>query len=159
VLGYLANDVRHQIRFYGSFILPFDINFGTNFYWFSGYPYTESVSMLYDDGGATGHSGFYYTYNIVPRGTSGRFPSVWRLDFRVEKKFRVKKLFTVSVYADMFNVLNQQNELTRDNSLGEAELVGAIGGDYVMTWNNPQYGQFTTWFAPMSIFIGAKVEW
>jgi hypothetical protein len=159
MLGYLPNDVRHQIRFYGSFILPFDINFGTNFYWFSGYPYTDYIDMLYDDGGATGHSGLYFNYNVVPRGESGRYPSVWRLDFRVEKKFRVKKLFTISVYADMFNVLNQQNELTIDNYLGEGELIGAIGGDYVTTWKNPRYGQFATWFAPMSIFIGAKVEW
>jgi hypothetical protein len=158
-LGYLPNDVRHQIRFYGSFILPWDINFGVNLYWFSGYPYTESVDMYYDDGGATGHSGRYFNYFVDPRGSSGRYPAEWRIDLRVEKKFRIKKLFTISVYADIFNVLNQQNELTRDNYLGEAELLGAVGGPYVMTWDNPRYGQFSSWFAPMSMFIGAKVEW
>jgi hypothetical protein len=159
MLGYLDNDVRHQVRFYGSFILPWDINFGTNMYWFSGYPYTNSISMLYDDGGATYHSGNLYTYFVDPKGSSGRYPAVWRLDFRVEKKFRVKKLFTVSVYADMFNVLNQQNEISRDNGIGEGELLGAIGGNYVITYENPGFTQFDSWFAPMSIFIGAKVEW
>jgi hypothetical protein len=159
-LGYLGNDVRHMVRFYGSFILPWDINFGVNLYWFSGYPYTESLSMLYEDGGATYHDGQYYTYLLDPRGESGRYPAEWRLDLRVEKKFRIKKLFTVSVYADIFNVLNQQNELSRDNGLGEAELIGAVGSnDYVITYNNPRYGQFSSWFAPTSIFIGAKVEW
>jgi hypothetical protein len=159
-LGYLGNDVRHMARFYGSFILPWDINFGVNLYWFSGYPYTDSYDMLYEDGGATGHDGLYYTYYADPRGESGRYPAEWRLDLRVEKKFRIKKLFTVSVYADIFNILNQQEEIERDNWLGEAELIGAVGSnDYVVTYNNPSYGTFTEWFAPMSIFIGAKVEW
>jgi hypothetical protein len=159
-LGYLPNDVRHQVRFYGSFILPWDINFGVNLYWFSGYPYTDSYDMLWEDGGATGHDGQWYTYYADPRGESGRYPAEWRLDLRVEKKFRIKKLFTVSVYADIFNILNQQEEITRDNWLGEAELLGAVGSnDYVVTYNNPSYGTFTEWFAPLSIFIGAKVEW
>jgi hypothetical protein len=159
-LGFLNNDVRHMLRFYGSFILPWDINFGVNLYWFSGYPYTESVDMLYEDGGATYHDGLYYTYYVDPRGGSGRYPTEWRLDLRVEKKFKIKKLFTLSVYADIFNILNQQNELSRDNWLGEAELIGAVGSnDYVITYDNPRYGQFSEWFAPMSIFIGAKVEW
>jgi flagellar basal body rod protein FlgB len=159
-LGYLGNDVRHQLRFYGSVILPFDINFGVNFYWFSGYPYTESVDMYYEDGGATMHDGNYYTYLVDPSGESGRYPSEWRLDLRLEKKFKVKKLFTASVYIDAFNILNQQNELSRDNWLGEAVLTGAVGSnDYVMTYDNPKYGQFTSWYAPMSFFIGAKVEW
>ena len=158
-LGYLGNDVRHQLRFYGSVILPFDINFGVNFYWFSGYPYTEDVDMYYTDGGATGHDGQYFSYLIDERGTSGRYPAEWRLDLRAEKKFKIKKLFTVSVYADIFNILNQQNEIARDNWVGEAELLGGVGGPYVMTYDNPRYGQFSQWFAPMSIFIGAKVEW
>jgi hypothetical protein len=159
-LGWLGNDTRHQARFYGSFILPFDINAGVNFYWFSGLPYTETVSMLYEDGGASQHDGQYFTYLVDKRGTSGRYPATWRLDLRIEKKFRIKKLFSISVYADIFNVLNEQSEIDRDNSLGDAVLTGPVGsGDYVITWNNPRYGQFSSWTAPMSFFIGAKVEW
>ncbi|MCP5104107.1 MAG: TonB-dependent receptor [bacterium] len=163
-LGYLGNDTRHQLRFNGSIILPLDITLGASLYWFSGYPYTEYVNMLYldppDIPEPTGHNNQYYGYRIDPRGTSGRYPSEWRLDLRVEKKFKIKKLFTVSVYADMFNVLNQQNELERDNNLGEAELTGAIGSnDYVMTYNRGSYGNYTDYFAPMSFFVGAKIEW
>jgi hypothetical protein len=159
-LGYLGNDVRHQFRFYGSVILPLDIVFGANLFWFSGQPYTETASVYYNDGGATDHSDQYFTYLLDERGTSGRYPATWRLDFRIEKKFKVKKLFTASVYIDMFNVLNQQVELDRDNWLGEAYLAGAVGSkDIVMEYDNPTYGKFTSWYAPMSFFIGAKVEW
>jgi hypothetical protein len=159
-LGCLDNDIRHQIKFYGSFLLPWDIKVGANLYWFSGKPYTEYVDMYYEDGGATSHSEQYFSYLIDPRGESGRYPSEWRLDLRIEKSFNVKKLFSLSVYADLFNVLNQQNELARDNWLGEAILTGPAGSnDYEITWNNPRYGQFTQWYSPMSLFIGAKVEW
>jgi hypothetical protein len=158
-LGYLPNDVRHQFRFYGSFILPFHINVGFNFYWFSGYPYTDYVEMLYE-GDITGFTGNYFNYRVDKRGESGRYPAEWRLDLRVEKKFRIKRLFTVSFYADLFNLLNQQNETARDSYLGQAQLTGPTGSnDYIITWHNPEYGKFTMWYAPMSFFLGAKIEW
>jgi hypothetical protein len=159
-LGYLGNDTRHQIRFYGNVLLPWDINFGVKFYWFSGDPYTDYVSMLYEDGGATNHDGSYFTYYIDPRGETGRYPSTSRLDLRVEKQFKIKDLFTVAVYADVFNLLNQQNAISRNNWIGEAELTGAVGSnDYVVTYNNGSYGLWTQWFAPTSFFFGVKVEW
>lgn len=158
-LGYLANDVRHQLRFYGSWILPFDINLGVNLYWFSGYPYTDSADILYENP-ASGFDGYYLGYLVDDRGTTGRFPSEWRMDVRLEKKFKVKKLFTASVYIDMFNVLNQQNEMARDGWLGEGYLTGAVGSkDFVLTYENSRYGTFSEWFSPMSFFIGAKIEW
>jgi hypothetical protein len=158
-LGYLPNDVRHQVRFYGSFILPFDLNVGINFYWFSGYPYTDYVDMLYE-GDIASFGGSYFNYLLDKRGESGRYPAEWRLDLRVEKKFRIKRLFSVSLYADLFNLLNQQNETGRDNYLGEAQLTGPVrSNDYIITWHNPGYGKFTAWYAPMSFFLGAKIEW
>lgn len=158
-LGYLANDVRHMLKFYGSWILPFDINLGVNLYWFSGYPYTDYVKMYYTDGGATLHDDDHHDYLVDSLGSTGRFPAEWRLDLRLEKKFKVKKLFTASVYIDMFNVLNQQNEINRNNYIGEATLNGPIGSDYTVTYANAKYGNFTSWFSPMSFFIGAKIEW
>lgn len=155
--GYLANDVRHMFKFYGSVIAPFDIVVGLNFYWFSGQPYTNSVELLYEDGGKTAFDGSYYTYLLDPRGTSGRFPSEWRMDLRVEKKFKVANLFTVSGYIDIFNLLNQQNEIARDSNMGNAKL--DKDGNIIITSANPNYGKYTAWYAPMSFFVGAKIEW
>jgi len=162
-LGYLPNDTRHQVRFYGSVIAPFDIVVGVNLFWFSGYPFTDYVSMLYNDPAGTptptGFDGQYYNYLVDPRGASGRYPATWRLDLRVEKRFKVKNLFTAVVYIDIFNLLNQQDEITRDNYIGEAELNGVIGGFYIITYANPTYNRFTAWYFPMLFFIGVKIEW
>jgi hypothetical protein len=158
--GYLGNDARHQVRLYGSVVLPMDIVWGINFFWLSGHPYTETASVLYEDGGVTKHDGKYYDYLLDPRGTSGRYPATWRLDFHVEKKINIKKLFTLSVYADMFNVLNTQTEISRNNAHGEGYLTGPVGStDIIYTIPNQRFGQWTSWNAPMSFALGAKVEW
>jgi hypothetical protein len=158
-LGYLGGDVRHQIRFYGSVILPLDITFGANLMWFSGFPYTETADVLYEDGGLTEHDGEYLSYNLDPLGTSGRYPAEWRLDLRLEKKFKIKKIFNVAVYIDLFNILNQQNEIDRNNYLGEGVLTGPVGSrEVTFTYNDPKYRQWEEWYAPMSFFVGAKVE-
>jgi flagellar basal body rod protein FlgB len=159
-LGYLGNDTRHQIRFQGNVILPWDINFGLKLYWFSGQPYTDYVDMLWEDGGATGHDGYYYTYYIDPRGETGRYPSNSRVDLRIEKKFKIKKLFSVSVYADIFNLFNRQSDIDRNTYIGEGYLTGPVGSlDYVLTYESGSYGNLTEWTAPRSFFFGAKVEW
>jgi hypothetical protein len=159
-LGYLGNDTRHQIRFQGNLLLPWDINVGLKMYWFSGDPYTDYVSMLWEDGGATGHDGYHYDYRIDPRGGTGRYPSTSRVDLRIEKKFKIKKLFSVSLYADIFNLFDQQNAISRNTYIGEAYLTGPVGSNqYVLTYENGSYGNLTQWFAPRSYFFGAKVEW
>lgn len=159
-LGYLPNDTRHQIRFQGNVILPWDINVGLKMYWFSGDPYTDYVDMLWEDGGATGHDGYYYDYLIDGRGGSGRYPPTSRVDLRLEKKFKIKKLFSISIYADIFNLFNQQNAIDRNEYIGEGYLTGPVGSnDYVLTYESGSYGNLIEWFAPRSYFFGAKIEW
>ncbi|MCP4157919.1 MAG: TonB-dependent receptor [bacterium] len=159
-LGFLENDVRHQFKFYGSYLLPFDVNLGVNFYWFSGQPYTDKIDMRFEDttGESPGHDGEDLDYYVDPRGTTGRYPGTWRLDLRVEKKFSFKNKFSISVYADVFNVLNQQVEVDRKNKLGDGVLLGPVGGDFEITYNDGTYGQYVEWFAPTAIFLGAKIE-
>lgn len=158
-LGYLGTDTRHQVRFYGSVIAPFDIIVGLNVLWLSGTPYTNYVYMLYEDGGLTNFDGQYYTWLLDPRGESGRYPAYWRVDLRVEKKFKIKKLFSVSVYADIFNLFNEQEENAKDTYVGDAYFKPGSTTEYVIEWNNPTFGKFTGYNAPMSIFLGAKIEW
>jgi len=150
--GYLGNDIRHMVKFNGNYFLPLGFNVGMSIYWFSGKPYTEQGSA-YDWA-----DGRYRTYNIEPRGSS-RYPATWRLDLRLEKKFTVMNRFSISAYADVFNVFNQQIEVSRSNSLGDIRLVtDTYGADYIIETPNLNYGNFTQWFPPMSFFVGVKIE-
>jgi hypothetical protein len=161
MLGYLGADSRHQIRFNGSYVLPLDIVFGVNFFWYSGQPKPVPYArMWYEDGGATNWDGSYfaYYYTATP-GSNGRYPAMSRMDLRVEKKFEFKKLFTVSVYADVFNVLNRQVAVVQDGYLGYAYFNDQIGGDYTVNSPNTNFGKTTSWSAPRSFFFGAKIEW
>ncbi|MCP4155051.1 MAG: hypothetical protein GY757_45425, partial [bacterium] len=154
-LGWLDNDARHMFKFYGSVILPYDVILGCNFYWFSGQPYTEDLDALYD---ATGEE---YNLYIEERG-SQRYPATWRMDFRLEKKFKFKDLFSASVYIDCFNILNNQVELVRNNGQGTATFDGLNSDgtvNYTITDPSVTYGRYTEWFPPMSFFLGAKIEW
>ena len=157
--GYLPNDVRHMLKFNGSVILPFDINMGMSFSWYSGMPYTNYGSMLYEDGGVTGHDQILYAMNVDPLGSSGRLQATWRLDLRIEKSIRIKDLFTASVYFDAFNLLNQQNPIERRNDIGDGYFDSTIGGSYTLTHPDARFGGYNEFHAPMSMKIGAKIEW
>jgi hypothetical protein len=152
-LGYLANDIRHMVKFSGNVFLPLDFSVGTTFFWNSGSPYTETGTVYNPiDGGGK-------TYRLEQRGTSGRYPATWRMDLRAEKKFRVFKRASISIYADVFNVLNNQVEIERSNGVGHIELQGGqFGAGYTMVSPNLNYGNFTQWYPPTSYFIGAKIE-
>jgi hypothetical protein len=81
------------------------------------------------------------------------------MDLRAEKKFRVFKRASISIYADVFNVLNNQVEIERSNGVGHIELQGGqFGAGYTMVSPNLNYGNFTQWYPPTSYFIGAKIE-
>ncbi|MCP4152856.1 MAG: TonB-dependent receptor [bacterium] len=154
-LGWLDNDVRHMLKFYGSVILPYDIILGTNFYWFSGMPYNETVKAFYEGTSSE------YILNIDPKG-SQRYPATWRFDVRLEKKFKFKDLFSASVYIDAFNILNNQVELVRNNNLGSGTFDGLNSDgsvNYSLTSPAPSYSRYVEWFPPMSFFLGAKIEW
>jgi hypothetical protein len=153
-LGYLGNDIRHMIKFSGNVFLPYGFNIGTTFFWFSGQPYTETATVYnpIDNDGKT--------YRLDERGTSGRYPATWRVDLRLEKKFTFLNRVSVSAYADVFNVLNNQVEIERDNGIGHIELAGGQLGasSYTMVSPDLNYGNYTQWFPPMSFFVGVKVE-
>ncbi|NIM58450.1 MAG: TonB-dependent receptor [Candidatus Aminicenantes bacterium] len=152
-LGYLPNDIRHMVKFNGNVFLPYGFNIGTTFYWTSGQPYTETATAYnpIDNRGKT--------YRLDERGSSGRYPPRWRIDLRLEKKFTILNKVSISAYADVFNLLNNQVEMVRDNSIGDIQLAGdQIGASYTVISPNLDYGNFTRWYPPTSFFIGVKVE-
>lgn len=150
--GYLDNDIRHMVKFNGNYFLPLGFNVGLSLYWFSGKPYTEEADA-YD-----WHDGLYRTYKLEPQGSS-RYPATWRLDMRLEKKFTFRNRYSFSIYADIFNVFNQQIEVDRANNIGRIVLdTNTYGADYTIETPDLDYGNFTQWFPPMCFFVGVKIE-
>jgi hypothetical protein len=153
-LGYLTNDIRHMVKFGGNVFLPAGFNVGTTVYWTSGQPYTETASAR------SAIDGLYRTYYLDERGTSGRYPATWRIDLRVEKKFTILDKISISAYADVFNLLNNQIEIERSNGIGRIVLAGDQLGasDYTLETPNLNYGNYTEWYPPTSYFVGVKIE-
>ncbi len=152
--GAVGLDSKHMIKFNGSIILPLDIIFGTSFYWASGVPYNQNATVL----DLADPRQWSYNYNVNRPGTF-RYPATWRLDFRAEKRFVIRNLGSISAYVDVFNVLNNQIEMSADYWLGDIVLNGPIGtSDFTVLTPNLNYGLFSQWFAPTSIMIGAKIE-
>lgn len=153
-LGYLSNDIRHMVKFGGNVFLPAGFNVGTTVYWTSGQPYTETASAR------SAIDGLYRTYYLDERGTSGRYPATWRIDLRVEKKFTILDKISISAYADVFNLLNNQVEIERSNGIGRIVLAGDQLGasDYTLETPNLNYGNYTEWYPPTSYFVGVKIE-
>jgi hypothetical protein len=67
--------------------------------------------------------------------------------------------FSISAYADIFNVFNQQIEVSRSNNIGRILLdANTYGAAYTVETPNLNYGNFTQWFPPMCFFVGVKIE-
>ena len=104
--GGLAHDVPHQIKFLGSVILPYEINFGWFYLGHSGFPYQRNYIFrqgiseageveLVDD----------IERFIEPR-ASRRLPWANNVDLRAEKAFTFGGRYTAAVLFDIFNVFN-----------------------------------------------------
>ena len=104
--GSLGHDVPHQIKFLGSVILPYEINFGWFYLGHSGYPYqreyvfrrgiSESTAVEMEESSIRRF--------VEPRG-SRNLPWVNSFDLRAEKAFTVGR-FTVAALIDVFNLFN-----------------------------------------------------
>ncbi len=145
-------DRTHVFKFNGSYLLPWGFAVGSNFLLSSGAPYTVTADVETSDGRY--YAGSYY----VSRHGAERAPSYYRLDLRIEKSFHVGPL-TLAVYADIFNVTDNQQVFAIDGSLGTIHLAGdAPGAAYTVVDPNPSYGQANEWQFPRSYFFGFKVE-
>ncbi len=119
-------------------------------------------------------SGWPYTPNIpnanyVPQPNSGRKPWQWRVDMRLHKNLTIRKL-NVSVFAQIYNILDRRNERYVFNDTGRSgytfvnrstdETQGFIahyGEQGVHTWSEyqirPQY-----YTPPRSVNMGLSID-
>lgn len=105
----------HNLKLYGTFILPLDISFNPTLMIRSGARWTRYVQ-----GPDVGRS----QVNVEKQG-SNKMPTYLDFDFRIQKNFRFKEGFRVGLLIDIYNVLNSGREtrmtgLITSSSFGKA---------------------------------------
>ena len=104
--GHMPHDIPHQIKFLGSYILPYEINFGWFYVGHSGMPYTRTgvfrrgISETSDTALVRSE-----TTRFIEERSSRRLDWVNNVDVRAEKAFTIGR-FTVAALIDVFNLFN-----------------------------------------------------
>jgi hypothetical protein len=143
--GLLPLDRTHVFKIYGSYRFNFGLNVGTVFSWMSGTPLNEygvgpeSLSRIF----------------LQPRGTVGRTPEVWDLNFRLTYLLpQISYLdYQARLILDVFHVASTRAAVTYDqiHYLNVDEYGNQI-------YPNPTYGEPTSYQPPMSIRFGFEVN-
>jgi hypothetical protein len=110
--GKLSNDRASQIKLYGTYVTPFNLNLGLAAYYRTGTPITR-----------LGYSGAYgrWEYLLSPRGLDGRVPSDYEVDLHFGYPLVVGPV-TVNALVDIFSLLNVQRATFLDESYNTAEF-------------------------------------
>lgn len=155
--GYLPNDVRHRFKVWGSVALSDAFSVGSNITVQSprslscfGYHPTD----LFADGyGAASH---YCNGQPSPRGSAqkGQWNQSIDLSLRYNVKFGER---TVTLRGDVFNLLNSQAILKR-NETGDLDVVTSpttgLPTSYI---KNPSYGLPTSYQSPRYVRLGLDI--
>lgn len=98
--GLMPNDRTHVFKFSGAYTFDFGLTLGTFFFWESGTP-LSNVGTLRGSG---------YKYFITQRGSEGRTPSIWDLNFRLT--YKLGNLFNTTlkpkIKLDLFHLFTQR---------------------------------------------------
>lgn len=162
--GPLPTDRPHNVKLLGTYIQPLgqsgSLTVSITGTAFSGRP----INVL---GGHPLYGGSQVF--ILPRGSGGRTPIVTQLDLHVGYEHKFAKLVALLVFADVINLLNQQQVTSVDDDYTYS-VVGPIrngkaadlahlraeeGQPLVL---NSNYGQPTAYQAPLYMRLGARLS-
>jgi hypothetical protein len=156
--GYLPNDLRHNIKFYGNISPTSEFNIGTNIQVQS----PRSLSCfgfhptdIFADGyGAASH---YCGGVPSPRGTAQR--SNWFETINLQFAYSPKiEGHNVTFRADVFNLLNSQRVIKR-NEIGDLDVTTSDTTGLPVTYiPNPSYGLVTSYQAPRYVRLGIDIS-
>ncbi len=139
--GLLPNDRTHVLKFFGSYVFDFGLTTGILFQWMSGTPLNEFGK----------DSTFKASTFLQTRGTVGRTPSIWDLNFRFMYDF--SKLVEVGSSArlilDVLHFASQRKALDYDQYHYY---------DYEQNYANPNYMVPVQFQPPMSVRLGMEVD-
>ncbi len=105
--GYLSDDARHRVKLDGFYRFPWEITFGTHFYWDSGRAYNVTT--------AAPNAGYGVEF-LEPRG-SRRLPHFYQWDAQIQKDF-VFGPVRFGLIASIYNVLNTEIAVLKDTNVG-----------------------------------------
>ncbi len=135
--GYLSDDARHRFKIDGYYRFPWDITFGTHFYWDNGIPYNITTT-----------DAVYSVRYLEPRG-SRRMPHFYQWDAQVQKDFLLGPV-RVGLIGSVYNVLNTEIATLRDGSVGSSsDIAGA---------DNPNFNLNTAYQRPRRYEVGFRLE-
>ncbi|MGA7991938.1 MAG: TonB-dependent receptor [Thermoanaerobaculia bacterium] len=169
--GKLPNDRTHQVKLSGYYVFPFGLTVGAGAFYTSGRPF--SIRGCTPDQIACGGGYSQEGYLGGPRGSQGTLPAVYEADLHLEYGLRFGNV-SVTPVVDVFNLLNRQGVLTRDelfNNLGTLagnDPASGIGQPGCTAANasltntacasNPNYAKDISWQNPRVFRVGARVS-
>jgi len=163
--GYLPNDRRHVLKFFGNYMVTPDWRVGANVLVASGTPKScigfvpPSVSD-YGGAGAYSTASSYYCLNdqgttvLGYRGNAGRTPWTGKLDLQVAylSKLQGNKL---TLQMDIFNVFNSRQVIETNEVRDYSRATTGAGSGNQLSQN---YGLPTAFQTPRYVRFGARVE-
>jgi hypothetical protein len=158
--GPLPTDRTHQAKLYGSYRWSFGLTTGFFAQYLSGTPVSKLGNHVF-----LGPVRF-----ITPRGSAGRTPAIFRLDLHTEYPIHLKKSgLTVALFADLFNLTNEQKPIFVDEIWTNAGAVrtedpkecGGPGSGEGTTCpdGNPNWGEPILFQDPRALRVGARLSW
>jgi len=154
--GYLPNDRKHQFKFDGAYVFPFDLSLGASVRYLSGKPYT-----------AMGSNAWYGVIAFLDqRGTTGRTPAQFYIDLHLSYSYKIAGKYKLTALADIFNVTNNRvmtniyTTYDNDHYYGFSDDPSTI----YPPWNkpaapsNPYYGEARSYHGPRSAILGLRFE-
>jgi outer membrane receptor protein involved in Fe transport len=155
--GLLLLDRTHQVKLYGAKEFQvsnrLSMNVGLSYRGNSGTPINVTA--------AHGIYGPDFTF-LLPRGAGGRLPFVHNFDTRLSANYRLTGDVVASVSLDVFNLFNFQAYTSVDQRYTLNTVPSIIGGTKTDLKNlsvavNPNFGKPTSYQAPRSIRLGARL--
>jgi hypothetical protein len=159
--GLLRNDQEHQFKLTGFYSFPFGLSVGANFTYASGRPY--SIRGCPPDIYTCESAGYSQEgYLGFPRGGAGRLPDVYEADLHFSYALQIGPV-TVSPVVDVFNVLNRQGVLSREELYNNQSTVEDNAPCPDGTFKNEcapnvNFGKDIIWQNPRLIRVGARLS-
>jgi hypothetical protein len=147
--GLLPQDRTHVLKLSGYRAIGSGVTVGASLLWQSGTPINEF--------GATEVGGSIYGF-LQKRGTAGRTPSIWDLNFRVQYDLAASLLRSGSqlrprLIVDLMHVASQRKPLAYD----EVHYF-ALDGEGHQTQPNPNYLKPVHYQPPMAVRLGVEID-
>ena len=135
--GLLPNDRTHVFKCSASYRFGFGLTTGTSFSWQTGTPLNEMAGAW---------------KFLRPRGTAGRTPNIWDLNFRLVYDVPLAGKWGTRLILDIFHVASQQKPVDIDQQrIFLDDYFNEIGP-------NPNYGLAIRYQPAMSVRLGMEVK-